>query len=296
MPIDLEKLTYYEIILDGEDATSTYNNQFTALDYPSFEVAGKIPLSRIAYMKVLEVTIPYTYYVINSVNGSFTLTDTSGSFTVTIAPGTYTPAAIVTELIAKINATPTTFVYGVTFNATNQTLFFVNNAGVSSPFTITFSIGRDTLGRVLGFSAGPQVSQTFLVADGNRLTGSVTQLGGENYLYVNSNAVGGLMDLFLPRGSLRFGNGGPQMAAVPRDTKTFGEPIHWIDPCPQKWFDMAEMTSLSKMDIFITDGPNGDILKFNGKSFMIKVGVLVSDSSTVHGGEITAKKVKITRR
>tara|TARA_R110002126_G_scaffold39351_3_gene116855 strand:+ start:2112 stop:3023 length:912 start_codon:yes stop_codon:yes gene_type:complete len=296
MPIDDPGLSYYEIILDGEDATGAANASYSSLDYPSFELAGKLLLTDIAYLKVLEVMIPFSYYTINSVNNTFTLSDTSGVYTVTIAPGTYDPTTIGAELTLKLNASGTGFTYSVTYISSDLTLEIVNNAGVSNPFTITFSTGRDTLGKVVGFGEGAQASQTFdAPTGGNKLKGSVTQLRGSNYLYLNSSTIGTNVDLFLPRGSLRFGNGGPQIAAIPRLSDTFGDPLHYDDPASTKWFDMHNFKTLTAMDLFVSDGPNGSILQFNGKSFMVKLGVLLWDTSVTQADNVKVKKLKTKR-
>lgn len=88
--------------------------------------------------------------------------------------------------------------------------------------------------------------------------------------------------MFLPRGSEQFGNGGPQMAVVPTDGIR-GDDIHYKDPAPELWFDMRGMETLTRMDLFITDGGSHEILRFNGKAFTVKIGVLLANSSMKHG-------------
>jgi hypothetical protein len=293
---DVAGLSYYEIILDSRDASNKYDPAYTSLDYPSFDLGGKLQLQKIAYMKVIEASIPFTYYTVNSDNNAITLSDSSGVFSITLAPGTYSPSAMIAELTAKFAATPTIYTYTVTYNPADLSFSVFNGAAVSNPFTITFSLGRDTLGVVLGFPQGAQTSQTFNAgAGGNRLAGGASELLGTNFLYVNSNAIGNEMDMFLPVGSSQFGNGGPQMAVIPTEGLTFGDDFHYQDPAPTLWYDMRDIESLTKMDLFITDGGSQRILKFNGRGYMIKLGVLLADKAVEHG-TITTGSLQIRKR
>jgi len=293
--MDSAGLTYYEVILDSSNATYPQDSGYTKLDFPFFEIAGKLALNNIAYAKVLEVMIPFSYYTVNTLNNALQLIDSSGSFPLVISPGTYSPPSMVTELQTVLNNSASTFTYTVLYNSADLSFSIYNNSAVTAPFSVTFSIALDTLGFVLGFGSGIQASQTFDgAAGGNRLKGSVSSLLGHSYIFLNSQAIGNDTDLFLPRGSVRFGNGGPQLATIPRLTQeSGGSDIHWIDPCPQKWFDLQNLDSLTGMDLFITD-PNGNILTFNGKSFMVKLGVLLADTSQLRASHMSAKKIKVT--
>lgn len=290
--IDISGLSYYEINLDSRDATSTADAAYSSLDYPLFELGGKLPLQRIAYMKILSASIPFSYYVINTENNTFTLTDTSGVFLITLKPGTYSSTSMATELTTKLTASASTFTYTATFDSDDQSFSIVNGSVLSLLFTFTFSGLRTSIAPNLGFSTGVNTSQTHTASTGNQLKGSATQLLGASFLYVNSNTVGNDVGMFLPKGSLAFANGGPQMTVVPTQG-VYGDDIHYVDPCPQQWFDMQGMDSLTKMDMFITDGDTLAITKFNGKSFSVKIGLMLQNESQTYG-HIDAGKVKVT--
>ena len=300
MPINDPHLNYYEVILDGRDATNSGDVNYTKLDFPVFELAGKLKLEEISHMKVLEVMIPFTYYVVNASNESMNLNDASVNQSFTLVHGTYTPGGIVTELTAKLNAQGSLSTYGVTYDSNSLSLSIFNNSVPNSAFSITFSsllLPTDNLFTILGFPAGAQTSQTHEPAGrGNVLLGTVTQLLGGNYYHLNSHEIGNQTDTFLPRGSEFFGNGGPQLATIPRTQHVFGEPSHWQDPSPEEWFDFQNLQTLTKMDLFITDNRN-TILKFNGDSFMVKLGVLLNDASKhKHVEGLTTKKLKVGKR
>lgn len=257
--------------------------------------------NRIAYMKILQASIPFSYYTVNTDNNTCTLLDTSISTNFQLAPGTYTPAALITELTDKLNGSGTTYTYTVTYNASNLAFAITNGSVLSNPFSITFAtagIRKDTLGSVLGFPTGSQTSQTHQAAVapiGNRLQGGVSELAGANFLYINSNSVGNEVNLFLPRGSNGFGNGGPQMAMMPTtDQGVFGDNMHYEDPCHDLWFDMGGIESLTKLDLFVSDGGSQEITRFNGRSFSVKIGMLLADGSLQHAGHITANNVTVT--
>jgi len=283
MSTDIAGLTYYEINLDSRNASSTADAAYSSLDFPMYELSGKVQLSRIAYMKVLSCSIPFSYYTINTTNNTFTLTDNSGIFIITLQPGTYSFAEMITEMGTKLNDSASTFTYTVTFRESDFSFSITNGSIPNLPFTFTFPTAANALAIVLGFAQGANPSQTFTVL-GNKLTGGVSELLGPNFLYVNSNAIGNDFDMFLPRGSEQFGNGGPQMAVVPTDGIR-GDDIHYKDPAPELWFDMRGMETLTRMDLFITDGGSHEILRFNGKAFTVKIGVLLANNTMKHGAD-----------
>lgn len=290
---DTAGLSYYELILDSRDATNPYDAAYSSLDYPSFELGGKLRAEKIAYMKVLEASIPFSYFTVNSDNNDVTLVDlTPLNVTFTLASGTYTAATMITELQGKLNGLGGAFTYTVTFNPNTLAFTIGNgNAGAGNVFTLVFStagVRKDTLGAVLGYAAGV-VTSGFNGAE-NRMTGQVSELLGSNFVYINSNSVGNEVNLFLPRGSNQFGNGGPQMAMVPTTSGAFGDDMIYQDPCHDLWFNMGNIESLTKFDLFISDGGSQQILKFNGRSFSVKIGVLLQDSSLAYGSSTLGDK------
>lgn len=285
---DIPGLSYYELILDSRDASYTYDAAYSKFDYPSFELGGKLRAEKIAYMKVLEASIPFSYFTINSDNSDITLVDTTpANVTFNLASGTYDSASLITELQTKLNtATGTGFAYVVTFDPVRLAFTISNGSPVpGNTFNLTFSttgVRKDTLATVVGFPTGV-VNSSFVTAT-NKIIGGVSELLGSNFVYINSNAVGNEVNLFLPRGSNQFGNGGPQMAMVPTTSGAFGDDMIYQDPCHQYWFNTGKIESLTKIDLFITDGGSQEVLRFNGRSFSVKIGMLLADSSIAYGG------------
>lgn len=285
---DIPGLSYYELILDSRDASYTYDAAYSKFDYPSFELGGKLRAEKIAYMKVLEASIPFSYFTINSDNSDITLVDTSPvNVTFNLASGTYDSASLITELQTKLNTgTGTAFTYVVTFDPVRLAFTISNgNAVVGKTFSLAFSttgVRKDTLATVLGFPTGV-VGSSFVTAT-NKIIGGVSELLGSNFVYINSNAVGNEVNLFLPRGSNQFGNGGPQMAMVPTTSGAFGDDMIYQDPCHQYWFNTGKIESLTKIDLFISDGGSQEVLRFNGRSFSVKIGMMLADSSIAYGG------------
>src|SRR3954463_14627910 len=70
---------YFEFEFDSKDATNTLfppptvldSNEIDILNWPLFTMGR--PIESIAAMKILEVQIPFSYYVITPTNGTFLL-------------------------------------------------------------------------------------------------------------------------------------------------------------------------------------------------------------------------------
>ncbi len=186
-----DSLQYTEFEFDSLAAQYSMNaGGYSAYDWPVF-LMGK-PLTNVAALKVLEVQIPFSYYVFNSKNNTFTLTESDGGGprTVTIPVGNYTSSSIGSTLATALNsASANSHTYSVAYSAVDYKLTITSNAGGANTFTLTFGTATDpgwTNPRLwLGFNGGDNVStlQT-LVAP------LVLQITGPNYAYVNSITIG----------------------------------------------------------------------------------------------------------
>lgn len=282
------QLRYYEFQLDSAAADYPMTNSTSIHDWPLFKIGGKKPLENIAGIKILEAQIPFSWYVFNSANNTFILTESGQADTlVVIPPGNYTATQMLTALTTALNgASPTPFSYSVTFDSITQKITIWNNAVATSPFAFNFSGRADISPRqLLGFPIGVTISQLFTATGtpkGNYLVSPfVISITGPNYLYVNSLKMGNLTDLFVPKGADTYtgGNGGPQMAKIPVDVQPGGT-IIWQDPSPTMFFDLENLSTLSEIDFFLTLGNNSQFpLQLNGQSFSLKVGILVNEFS-----------------
>lgn len=294
-----DTLKYHEFQFDSDQAINSFAENVYTSDWPLFYL-GK-PLNNIAGLKVLEVQIPFSYYVFNHLNNTFILneSDGGGNRIVTIPPGNYSSSTILTTLAAALNAaSANSHTYTVTYDNATQKLTITSNAGGTNTFTFTF--GNDiqdpgwTNPRIwLGFSGGSVTSST-----SQSLTAPfVVQLTGPNYVYVNSVTLGAMIKLFLPAnystGALLAADG-PQCARIPITSQPSGVTF-WQDPGffyfikkqifvkkfldPQKWFDVENWSNMAQVDFYLTLGDNPAVLELNGNEFAIKLGVLTNEAS-----------------
>lgn len=292
------KLQYYEFELDSLDANGSAAAGVASTDWPVFLLGGKTPLTNIARMKILEVQIPFTWYVFNSANTAYngdpggtpnpgsqwTLVETGGvssglSLYPVIVTGNYSGgAALATALQNALNAVSSLYV--VTFDATTQKLLFTTTKASVTSFTFTFGLptnsGNKNPRLYIGFPGGTTSSSGTSMVSPN-----VVMISGPNYLYVNSLAIGQLTNLYLPQGAVNLGGGnaGPQMAKVPVSV-TSGNVIFWQDPATQwsEWFQVQNLPLLNKVDFYLTLGNTTTQipLQLNGLSFSLKLGVHVN--------------------
>lgn len=253
-------LEYVEIYLDSSDAVGV-TPLYATTDWPLFRF--DTPVKRIAKMKVLEAEIPFSFYVINTENNTFTLTEVT-SDTVTIPVGNYTSVTLPTALTAALTSTSLgTRTYTVTYSATTQKFTITANSG-------TFSLALNAqLQLILGMSATPSSSGSVLVSP------NAVQITGPNYMYLNSDQLGSLFQTYLPTTATNFSpSKGPQIACIPIDVNP-GEIVYYTDPAPEKWFDTQNLMQLQIMDLYWTMGNTNQKVRLNGQSFSIKLGLLL---------------------
>lgn len=264
-------MEYTELYLDSSQsiaAVGDYANTDNALFYFDY------PIQNVAFMKVIEAEIPMSYYTINSTNNTFTLTEGS-SVTVTITPGNYTSASLSTTLQAALNAvSPTPKTYTVTFSSLTQKFTITASAGT---FTLTFGTTGDT-GLTnprffLGMNAGANASTLTVLTSPN-----AANITGDNYLYICSDVLGGLVNSVMPNLSQTRGQKGPQIAKIPVNVNP-GEVIYYNDPVPEKWFPIPNLLQIRQLDLYLTLGTNPAKIQLNGQSFCIKLGLLLNKSS-----------------
>ena len=295
-----------EFEFDSADANIAHTGTATSLNWPQFELAR--PLTNVASVKIIEVTVPFSYYVFNSKNNTFTLTESDGgaTVTVTIPPGNYTTTQMV-ALLSGVStppyagiltlASPNAHTYTTTYDSIANKFTITSNAGTTKTFTLTFTsyLSKSTTNPSdwLGFNEGANTSTTsqVLVAPNGQ---SVT---GPNYLFLNSTMLGSQIALFLPIGSPTANGGiGPQICKIPINVNPGGV-IEWQDPDPQKWFDLENMQNLAFVDLYFTMG-NSDQkpLDFNGQAFSVKMGVLINQMNHVDNQSGLHSQGRVSKR
>lgn len=297
---------YYEFALDSLDAS--YSNQAgtASTDWPVFEVAGKGPLKDIVAVKILDAQIPFSWYVLNSVNTSFLMrVDAGADFTVTIGVGNYTAASLAVALQTAINAAAGGTTLNVTYEVVTQKFLFTKIGGPGTEFTFTFGApagipgvqpnsGNRNPRLWIGFPPGSTTS-----VGGILLAPNCVSVSGPGYLYVNSSRIGSDVDMYLPQGAFNLGGGkaGPQMAKIAINANPGGV-VNWVDSDPQKWFKFDQLQSLNNFDFFLTLGNTTSEypLKLNGLGFSLKLGVLKLQRMSLDIVDSTQQNGRIARR
>jgi hypothetical protein len=304
-------LRYYEFELDSLDSNYSNGSGVAATDWPVFLIGGKTPLRNIAAIKILEVQIPFSWYVFCSENvtGSNTpsspqwqLVETGGAQSGVIqypiiAVGNYSGgAALATALQAALNGVSSS--YTVSYSSVTQKMTFTTTKSGVTSFTFTFGLSTNAGNKnprlYIGFPGGTTSSSGTTLVSPN-----VVLISGPNYLYVNSAKIGQLTNVYLPQNATNLGggNGGPQMAKIPVNVIS-SNVIYWQDPDPEKWFDLDNLDTLSQIDFYLTLGNTTSQLplQLNGLSFSIKLGVLTNEMVHNDIGSGVAHEDRIIKR
>lgn len=274
-------LEYHEFAFDSLDTIQSPDIASSTRDWPLFLLQK--PLTNVAAMKILEVQIPFTWYVFNSLNNTFTLQENiGGPVTVTIPIGNYSTTSL-TAVLASIltTASPNGRTYTVTYSGASSTqpntgkLTFTSSVAAVFTFTFAGTEGNVDPAIYLGFRGSVPFNSS---AGGILVSPNVANVTGPNYLYIQSRKMGSLCDMLLPAGADKIGNGatGAEMAKVPVNVQPNGV-IYWQDPDPEKWFDLENLVNFADIDFFCTLGnTNAQLpLQFNGSSFSLKLGILI---------------------
>jgi len=282
-----DTLRYYEFELDSLDASGSKAAGVAATDWPVFLLGGKQPLTNIAAIKILEVQIPFSWYVFaaentqQNANGTqWTLNETGGVTNAypLIVQGNYAGgSALATALQTALNGVSSNYL--VTYNSVTQKMTFTTSKAGVTAFTFTFGAptnsGNTNPRLYMGFPGGITSSSGLTMVSPN-----VALVSGPSYLYVNSSSLGPLVNLYLPQGAFNLGGGnaGPQIAKVPV-TGNSGDIIFWQDPDPQKWFDLENLSLLNQVDFYLTLGNTTTQLplRLNGLSFSLKLAILTNE-------------------
>lgn len=275
-----QEYTYVELELDSKDGSQTNNNS-TSLNWPTFYMSR--PIQDIVGMKVLSAEIPFSFYVFNSANNTFTLQETGsgGTATVTIPEGNYTSSSLATAFgtaLTTASAGLTAKTYTVAYSTLTQKFTITSTAVAGNTFTLTFGTSTDSGNTnprfYLGFPAGATASNT----TPSLTTPNIPQITGANYIYINSETLGQIQNCYLPQGASNLNNGtsGPQLCRVPI-TSNPGGVSYYIDPDPQKYFDLENLYQLTSFDLYCTLGNTSSELplNFNGTGFSVKVALIL---------------------
>ena len=260
----------------------SYERTIGTPDHPIF--VWERDLENIVAFKVISATIPFSYYVINTTNNTFLLTEASPPgtglpITITIPPGNYTATSLAAALETALDNSAGVGDYTVTFDPV--TLKFTISVTPAFVFTLTFGTPLTDPGTTnprlwLGFVAGDNTSS----AGGVLEAPNVAHVSGPDYLLICSNRLGLLNNETLRRGG--FAQSGPIIAQIPVNTNPGGI-ILYEDPDPEKYFEV-DAHVVTEADLYVAWGTqDGGLfeLAFNGLSFTVKMAFITNDMVSV---------------
>ena len=293
--------TYYEFSFDSSQAQRAYNGSYLPTDWPVFALGGKRDLKNVAAIKILEVQIPFGYYVFPPVliGNYISYTDPLGTTQFVLTQGNYTAAQFVAKLKSELDLCRTSLggganAFTVSINPQTGKLAILGFDGGPLVFTLSFP----ALSYPANYGFGPSPTTYTSDAGGLLVSPYIPQISGPNYLYLNSSTLGTLVNLYLPApDNIIGGNTGPQVSKVPVNTSPGGI-IYWQDPDPQKWFDIENLPILQQTDFFLTLGSNTDVVTLHGLPFSVKLGILlnrenISENATADGpAGMTMKRLR----
>lgn len=263
-------------------ADSSQSNNLDA-DNPVFYLNSPFPKT-IAF-KVIAANVPFSYYVVNSQNNTFTLTVGASSATVTLTPGNYNITNFMPMLQAALNAASASLdsaAYTVTFNTVTSKLTITSS--ISNNFKFSFDpLGQDPYAlrnprHILGFPTGISTAAgTILVAP------YVVNLTGSNYIYLCSSYMGTYNGDSLTIGSE--GSSASVIAKIQVNTNPGGT-IIYLDQDTLHYFSLNAAVLVERIDLFLAFGAPNNMLQpisLNGQPFDVKIGFVMESDSAQSG-------------
>lgn len=296
-----EEGTYWEYAFDSSTSLITPLPGNSPSDWPVFGFA--LPIRKLLGWKLLEVILPFSWYVIDDYNNTFQFSESAGGppggQTITITPGNYNSSTITGILDILINAASAangnSFLYTTTYDPFTNRLSIGRTLG-SGTFTLTFGTTGDD------GTTNPRLWLGFLDGD-NQSTGSllvapnILNLNGPQYVFLNSSIFGRQTLYALPQTSLTSLNGGlgTQVAQIPIGNASAGQVINYTDQSHARWF-YTPIEILNQLDFYFTLGGLNQQqvpLKLHGPGFVLRVAFTVGIDQPVRSTVTSQKRVRI---
>lgn len=223
-------------------------------DYPVFNLSHK-QLDNIVGLQLLYTSIPFSYYVIDITNNTFTLVDINGTWPIVIVPGTYNASNLATELSQSLVVAgvtlPTHYVFYVD-SSTAQLVIYNNTISFVISFPLKTAVNN------LGFTSGLS-STNGLLADNTETyvnSGSATNyivsqgpvsLTGSNQIYLHSPELSSMLNSKVYNDT----QAGDILFVIPANASYLG--IHEFQPTRNLYL-RCNPTSLSNMSFYLTIG------------------------------------------
>lgn len=278
-------LEYYEIVFDSFTCSDAFTPAYTSSDWPAFKLDNSI--GDIVKFNVLEVSIPFTWTLINSTNNIFQMSGISTGPAPTlfgITPGSYTPTTLAVEIQSLLNSYPSIADYFGPFVVTieNGKLNFQSTTASTAGdyFAIDWNFNTNPNAYLgYGFNSSLQTSSIYVVSGDQCLLTSqnIVSTNPTSY-YINSQNIGNQINLLLPLNDVSNTSSnmlGPQVAAVPFSNTVIGKSTTWQASASEKWFDL-KMRMNGVWDFYVSSDLNPNVpLQFNGTGFTIRLGIMV---------------------
>ena len=224
------------------------------LNNPNF-IYNNIGFSRSSKLKIVECSIPLTFYKFTSSNNTLVVQENVGaSFNVSITPGNYTNTTIATELTTRLNAASVNArTYTCSVSTTTGKLTISVSAGT---FAILSTSNSQCL-RFLGLVASGQTSTK---------TGSyVVDLNPSKYIHLVSNSLSsGLQN----QSSVIDTTPNSIVVETFYNNRNSYENLYWKVRNPQDYY-LAD-DDLDSISFYLMDDA-GNVLDLNGASFSVKI-------------------------
>jgi hypothetical protein len=282
---------YVELCLDSWDSSTSGGTSFEGSTSPANQIQFSWPqyyfTSKkfvVAGMKILSAEIPFVFDIVTTRNNTFQFTLAGVPTTLTIPTGTYTGTTLAAALQTLIQTVSPGFL--VTWSSTTLKFTFTFSGGA---FTWGFIFpSRATAYSLMGFLPNSTTTQ---FGNGSFTSVTVASPTGPYYLYVNSRAVGSLVNFNLPDGAAT--GAGPELCRIPINTN-YGGVILYTDPDPEKYFDFFIGNQITTMDFYLTAGSDQyqKPLDMKGVSWSLKIGFLVYRDASPNLGKRPASMMK----
>lgn len=163
--------------IDSKNRTSGTATNFTYnLDVAGMEFTEAV---------IMNLTVPKSYYLVNSNNNTFTLVTATGNHTITLDSGNYTRRNFASNLVTKLNAA-TSYVFSVSYpsSSTADTGKYTYTVTNNSGFQPSFVFGSE-LYEQLGFDEG----STNVFSGGSLVSSNVVNLQVKTSLFLHTDII-----------------------------------------------------------------------------------------------------------
>lgn len=287
--MDNGAVQFAEINIDSSDADTTGKVGFATTDWPVY--FKRDIFQTIVALKVLEITLPFSYYVVNSLTNVIPLRWNNIESFVTIPPGNYTP----NEMVATVNPLLVTAIAAAGGGGTlvlsysiisNKFTFTFGSAPANSRITFNVNAGpvadvafpQNTPAYMLGFYINDNpFGTTFQNLAATTTAAATSNLSGPDYLVLRSNLAGHLGNNYTST-SVFTPAQGVSLATVPINVNR-NEVVQWWNNTKEYFSIFPE--SISRMEFYFTTNDSLTPIEFNGRSFRIKLGVMFANSNVV---------------